>query len=352
MSTFDEVKHPRGQAANAGQFREVTNSAPTSALSDSDSVQSAAMPEIELYESADGAVRLDVRHDGDTVWLTQSQMADLFGVDRNTVGEHLQNAHSEGEIDRGATTRRFRVVRLEGSRSVGRELEHFDLDAVLSVGYRVRSSAATQFRKWATDVLKRYVLTGSAVNQRRIEELTTLTGILARSTDENVSGLADVVSRYTQDFALLSAYDRGDFAEPVGTVPAWSMGADDARDVIREVRAQFPGDAMFGAERPGGGLAAVLDQVEQTSFGEPLYPTVEERAANLIYMIVKNHPLADGNKRSAAAIAGYYLERNGCAPLPANTLAALTLVAASSSADQRDQIIGVIQTVLASHNDD
>lgn len=313
-------------------------------------IDSVVMPQIELYESADGVVSLNVRADGETVWLTQVQMAELFGTTQQNVSLHLTNVFDEGEVDADATHKDFLLVRREGNRDVQRNVAHFNLDAVLSVGYRVRSSAATQFRRWSNDILRRYILTGAAVNQRRVEELNALTGILAKSHDENVSGLADVVNRYTGDFELLNAYDRGEFDPLPGTVPSWSMTLQDARDVILQVREQFPGDALFGAERPGGGLDAILAQVEQTSFGQPLYPTVEDRAANLIYLTVKNHPLSDGNKRSAAALAGYYLDRNGARLMPENTIAALTLVAASSSAEQKDSIIGVIRTVLASHN--
>ena len=308
------------------------------------------MPQIELYESPDGAVTLDVRSDGETVWLSQSQMAELFGVHRDTIRDHLQNVFADDEVDREATTGYFPVVRREGNREVRRDLEHFNLDAVLSVGYRVRSARATQFRRWSNDVLKRYILTGSAVNERRLGELGALTDILSRSTNENVTGLADVVNRYTQDFSLLDAYDKGNFAEVPGTEPTWSLTLVAAREVIRSVREQFPSDSLFGAERQGEGLRAILAQVEQSSFGQQLYPTVEDRAANIIYLIVKNHPLSDGNKRSATALAGVYLERNGSKSLPENTLAALTLVAASSSAEQKLQIVGVIRTVLARNN--
>lgn len=333
-------------ASTAGSFAEHTRSAPEVALD----VDLGAMPKIEFYESADGAVSLDVQSDGEMVWLSQPQMAELFETSRENITMHLGNVFDEGEVDREATSKDFLLVRREGSRDVQRSVSHYNLDAVLSVGYRVRSSAATQFRRWSNDVLKRYILTGSAVNQRRVEELNALTGILAKSRDENVSGLADVVNRYTRDFDLLSAYDKGEFDALPGAEPVWSMGADDARDVIRQVRDKFPGDALFGSERPGDGLGAIMAQVEQSSFGQPLYPTVEDRAANIIYLTVKNHPLSDGNKRSAAALAAYYLSQNGTKPLPENTIAALTLVAASSSAEQKDQIVGVIRTVLASHN--
>jgi prophage maintenance system killer protein len=300
---------------------------------------------IELYESPDGAVRLDVRSDGGTVWLTEVQMAELFGTTRQNVNLHLQSIYDEQEIDRGATRKDFLQVRQEGARSVRRPVAHYNLDAVLSVGYRVRSASATAFRRWSNDVLKRYILQGSAVNQRRLAELRALTGILTRSRDENVSGLADVLQRYAGDFKLLNAYDKGEFEGNDGIEPTWNLRIDDAREVVAAVRSTFPMDHMFGAER-GDGLAGIIAQIEQTSFGQPLYPTVEDRAANLIYLTVKNHPFADGNKRSAAALASVYLERNGALPLPPNTIAALTLVAASSEAAQKDQIIGVLRTVL------
>ena len=308
-------------------------------------VDSRAMPEIELYESPDGAIRLEVHTDDETVWLTQAQMAELFGVNRDTIGEHLQNIYADGELARGATTEDFPVVRQEGARMVRRSLEHFNLDAVLSVGYRVRSASATQFRRWASEVLRRYIMKGSATNERRLKELGVLTDILATSHDENLSGLSDVMRRYTQDFDLLNSYDRGTFDETAGTTPAWSLNLSAAREAIAIVRSQFPNDELFGAER-GDGLSTVLDQIEQSSFGQPLYPTVEDRAAHLIYFTVKNHPLSDGNKRSAVALASYYLAKNGAAPLPENTLAALTLVTAASGPEQKDQIVGVLRTVL------
>ena len=308
-------------------------------------VDSRAMPEIELYESPDGAIRLEVHTDDETVWLTQAQMAELFGVNRDTIGEHLQNIYADGELARGTTTEDFPVVRQEGARMVRRSLEHFNLDAVLSVGYRVRSASATQFRRWASEVLRRYIMKGSATNERRLKELGVLTDILATSHDENLSGLSDVMRRYTQDFDLLNSYDRGTFDETAGTTPAWSLNLSAAREAIAIVRSQFPNDELFGAER-GDGLSTVLDQIEQSSFGQPLYPTVEDRAAHLIYFTVKNHPLSDGNKRSAVALASYYLAKNGAAPLPENTLAALTLVTAASGPEQKDQIVGVLRTVL------
>lgn len=190
---------------------------------------------IELYESPDGALRLDVRSDGETVWLTEVQMADLFGTTRQNVNLHLQNIYDEEEVDRESTRKDFLQVRQEGTRSVRRPVAHYNLDAVL----------------------KRYIRQGSAVNERRLAELGALTGILARSRDENVAGLADVLHRYTGDFDLLNAYDKGEFDISGGTEPAWNMNLADARGMVAAVRAQFPSDKMFGAER-GPGFAGII----------------------------------------------------------------------------------------------
>ena len=158
--------------------------------------------------------------------------------------------------------------------------------------------------------------------------------------------LAAVISRCAPDFELLNAYDRGTFATSAGTMPTWSLNLTAAREAIATVRKQFPDDELFGAER-GDGLSAVLDQIEQSSFGEPLYATVEDRAAHLIYLIAKNHPLSDGNKRSAVALAAYFLAKNGAKPLPEYMLAALTLTAAASGPEEKDSVIGVLRTVLS-----
>ncbi len=164
--------------------------------------------------------------------------------------------------------------------------------------------------------------------------------------DESSDGvLAGVIRLYSPDFNLLDAYDRGSFDDTAGTAPSWSLDLVSAREVIATVRSQFPADELFGVER-GDGLGAILAHIEQSSFGEPLYETVEDRAAHLIYLTVKNHPLSDGNKRSAVALAAYYLARNSAKPLAGHMLAVLTLVAATSVPEEKDEIIGVLRTAL------
>ncbi len=190
---------------------------------------------------------------------------------------------------------------------------------------------------------------GKTKTPKPARRLLAPTSAISKSRVENVSELTDVLPRYASDFELLNSYDKGQFENIEGTDPTWDLNLNDARTIVATVRTNFSSDQMFGVER-GEGFGGIINQVEQTSFGYPLYPTVEERAANLLYLTVKNHPFADGNKRSGAAIASVYLERNGSNPLPPNMLAALTLVAASSEAAQKDQIIGVIRTVLVRNN--
>ena len=171
----------------------------------------------------------------------------------------------------------------------------------------------------------------------------TMPGIKRHESSDEI--LANVIRHYSRDFDLLNAYDRGSFDDTAGTEPTWSLDLTTARKAIAAVRARFPHDELFGAEH-GDRLSAVLDQIEQSSFGRPLYATVEDRAAHLIYLTVKNHPLSDGNKRSAVALAGYYLSQNGAQPLPEFTLAVLTLIAAASGPEEKDSVIGVLRTVL------
>ena len=180
---------------------------------------------------------------------------------------------------------------------------------ILSVGYWVKSAEGIHFRRWTTDVLRRYVDEGLALNGQRLEELGTIVQILGRSTDEVVAGLADVITGYLPSLRLLRDYDEGDMGDSPGRVPGWALTLDEARAVIAEVRSDFEGDALFGIER-GDALASVIGAIYQGFAGHDLYPTLEEKAANLLYLVVKDHPLSDGNKRSAAALFVTFLSRN------------------------------------------
>ncbi|SJM62192.1 RhuM family protein [Gulosibacter sp. 10] len=257
--------------------------------------------EVILYQRDDGAPALEVRLDADTVWLSQQQIAELFQTDRTNIVKHIRNVYQEGELDEAATCEDFSQVRQEGARRVTRQIPHYNLDVIISVGYRVKSKVATQFRIWATERLRDYLVQGYAINEQRLEQLGTIVQILARSSDELVAGVADVLAEYLPGLTLLRDYDEGSIDTDPDSVPDWTLTPDEARSVITQVAAEFPDDGLFGKER-GDALDGVIGAIYQGFGGQDLYPTVEEKAANLLYLVVKDHPLSDGNKRSAAAL--------------------------------------------------
>ncbi|WP_248305498.1 virulence protein RhuM/Fic/DOC family protein [Agromyces sp. H66] len=308
--------------------------------------------QVELYQSQDGSIALEVRADAETVWLTRHQMASLFGRDVKTIGKHIANARRE-ELDGIPTVAKFATVQREGDRLVERTVEHYNLDAVLSVGYRVKSAEGIHFRRWANAVLKRYMLEGAALNERRLEQLGSIVRVLSRSSDELVAGVADVLAGYLPGLRALRDYDEGTITSPAGDAPSWVLNYDEARSVIARIAAEFPDDRLFGRER-GDGLKSVVDAVYQTFGGQQLYPTVQDQAANLLYLVVKDHPLSDGNKRSAAALFVHFLAKNGALHdhrgLPRisnNALAAITLMVAMSDPKEKELMVALVMRMLS-----
>lgn len=309
-------------------------------------------PGVELYRSASGGFELAVKTDGEAVWLSRGQLALLFGRDVKTIGKHLLNAQRE-ELDGIATVAKFATVQREGDRLVERQVEHYNIDMVLSVGYRVKSAEGVHFRRWANDVLRRYVLEGSALNERRLQELGSIVQVLSRSSDELVAGVAEVVDRYLPSLRTLRDYDNGKIDESPGTAPTWQLTYEEARSVIDQVAAEFPADTFFGGER-GGSLRGVIATIYQGFGGVELYPTVQSKAANLLYLVIKDHPLTDGNKRSAAALFVHFLQRNGALTGPGgsslisnNALAAITLMVAMSDPKEKELMIALVVSMLA-----
>ncbi len=322
---------------------------------------------IEIYQTADGQTRVDVRFDQETVWLSQAQMAELLDKDVRTVSEHLKNIYKEHELKEDSTLRKFRIVRTEGSRQVERAIDHYNLDAIISVGYRVNSKKGTQFRIWATQRLKEYLVQGYTLNQVRfeqnadeLEQALALIRKAARSpaiTAEAGSGLVEIVSRYTQTFLWLQRYDEGLLEEPPGQPGGTLPTPEAAMQALEELKQSFiaRGEATDLFARPrGDGLAALLGNLDQTVFGEPAYPTIESKAAHLLYFVVKNHPFADGNKRSGAFLFVDFLHRSGRLlntqgePVINDTgLAALTLLVAESDPKQKETLIRLIMNMLA-----
>lgn len=325
--------------------------------------------EVVVYQAPDGLVRVDVRLERETVWLTQQQMADLFGRERSVVTKHIRNAFQEGELDPGATSARFAQVRIEGGRTVSREVDHYSLDVIISVGYRVKSLRGTQFRIWATNTLREHLLRGYTLNERRLRErglgeIEQAVGLLARTltahaliTDEGRAVL-DVVQRYTRSWRLLLEYDEGRLAEAPerAVAPTAALSLDDARAAVASLRSDLArrGEAgtLLGQER-GDGLAGILGAIEQTFGGEPLYPSVQVRAAHVLYFVIKDHPFSDGNKRIGTLLFLEYLRRNGLllradgSPrLADNAMVALALLIAESDPAQKELMIRLVLNLL------
>lgn len=325
--------------------------------------------EVVVYEAPDGAIRVDVRLERETVWLTQKQMADLFDTSTDNVGLHLKNIFSGGELDERATTEDSSVVRTEGRRTVRRRVKHYNLDAIISVGYRVNSRRGTQFRIWATGTLREHLLRGYTLNERRLRErgfgeIEEAIGLLARTltshaliTDEGRTVL-DVVRRYTRAWRLLLEYDEARLAtvpeRPVA--PTAGLTLSEARTGAASLRAELTkrgeARALFGQERDDR-LAGILGAVEQTFDGEALYPSAQARAAHLLYFLVKDHPFADGNKRIGALLFLEYLRRNelllrsnGEPRLADNAMVALTLLIAESAPEQKELMIRLVLNLL------
>lgn len=265
-------------------------------------------------------------------------MGELFDVDVRTISEHLSNVFSSGELEKEATIRKFRIVRREGLRDVTRNVEHYNLDAIISVGYRVNSITITQFRIWAAKRLRECLVQKYSVNQNRLE---------------SEFGLGEVLTYYLPSLRLLRDYDDGVITQQSeGRSPLWELGYEDAQAIIARLREEFPDDALLGVEN-GDGLQSVVATIYQSFAGQDLYPTLEEKAANLLYLVVKDHPLADGNKRSAAALFVEFLDRNaalyqadGVARVSNNALAAMTLMVAMSSPQEKDLMVALIQRMI------
>jgi len=322
--------------------------------------------EVIVYDTPGGGVRVEVRLDRDTVWLTQRQMAGLFDTTPENVLMHLKNVFANKELEEGATAKDFLVVQAEAGRRVRRQIKHYNLDAIISVGYRVNSRRAVRFRQWATATLREHLVQGYTLNRQRLEqnarELESALALVRKAasgetlTGDQGRGLVDIIARYTQTFLLLQRYDKGLLVEPEGVPGGKLPKVIEARRAIGELKQDLMarGEAtdLFGHERDDG-LAALLGNLDQTAFGAPAYPTVESKAAHLLYFVIKNHPFSDGNKRIGSFLFVEFLHRNDCLvrrgePVINDVgLAALALLVAESSPKDKDVMIRLVMNMLA-----
>ncbi|MGE4443307.1 MAG: RhuM family protein [Desulfomicrobium sp.] len=321
---------------------------------------------VAVYQSDDGAIVLRVPMEHETVWLNANQMSELFGRDKSVISRHVRNVFSEGELEQGATVANFATVQDEGGRNVSRNLAHYNLDVIISVGYRVKSPQGVRFRQWATRVLREHLVQGYTINRKRLSEnareLQKALELVQRSAGnvrhvQEGRGLVDIVSRYTRTFLWLQQYDEGRLSEPEGQPGGKLTPLAEAQSALAELKRKLvereEASNLFGLDR-GEGLTAIWGALEQSAFGEAAYPTMESKAAHLLYFMVKNHPFMDGNKRSAAFLFVRFLHENGRLfdseglPVMNETgLAALTLLVAESDPREKDTVIRLIGNLLS-----
>ena len=320
--------------------------------------------EIVIYTSDDGKVSLDTKLENDTIWLTQKDMAELFGVKTPAINKHLMNIYKERELNQDATVSILEIVQKEGSRSVKRHKAFYNLDAIISVGYRVNSSRATQFRIWATNVLKEYLIKGYAINekilkdkQEKIQKLQTTVNLLSRSLTNQIESLDDAqqVAKILDNFAkgldLLDNFDHKTLDVKGSTQKeAVKIPIKEFLSVINKMKSEFASDVF--ANPKDDSFESSVNQIYQTFGGNDCYPTLEEKAAMLLYLITKNHSFSDGNKRIAASCFLYFLEKNGILyknnlPIIDNgTLFALTILIAESNPKEMETMKQIVVSVL------
>ena len=324
---------------------------------------------IIIYQTEDGQTQIDVRLENETVWLTQQQMVQLFKSSRTNILEHIQHIYEVEELDKISTCRNFRQVQKEGNRMVNRTKTMYNLDMIISVGYRVNTKRGIKFRQWANKVLKQYLIKGYAVNERirkeQIGELRQLVGMLGRTiqnqsllSNDETNALFEVVTNYTYALDTLDNYDYERLTiDKTTKEEPFHATYENAMEAINGLREKFGGSALFGNEKDDS-FKGSIGQIYQTFGGEELYPSVEEKAAMLLYLVTKNHSFSDGNKRIAATLCLWFLNNNhilyredGSKRLADNTLVALTLMIAESKTEEKDVMVKVVVNLINQRNE-
>ena len=325
---------------------------------------------IVIYQTTDGETYIDVKFQDETVWLSQAQMAELFQKDRTVIGRHINNIFKEGELEESLVCAKFAHTKDYGRRegfTQRTETTLYNLDVIISVGYRVKSKRGTQFRIWANKILKQYLLQGYAINERiasqKFDELSQLVKVLGRTIQnqekltEDSRSLLNVVVDYTYALDTLDRYDYQELTIEKTTLrAAFHATYENAMEVICQLHEKFGGSPLFGNEKDDS-FKSSIGQIYQTFGGEDLYPSVEEKAAMLLYLVTKNHSFSDGNKRIAATLFLWFLNGNGILynedgtkRIADNTLVALTLMIAESRTEEKDTMLKVIVNLINQNN--
>ena len=310
--------------------------------------------EIILFETKDRSITLPVQVTADTVWLNRSQLAELFGRDIKTIGKHIGNALKE-ELDESEVVAKFATTTRHGAiegKTQTHFTEYYNLDMIISVGYRVKSKRGVEFRRWANNVLKQYIMQGYAVNQKRLNDLGSVVKLLKRTENSlDAKQVLTVVERYSTALDLLDSYDHQTLQRPKGNSATYRLTYEECRQVIDSMRFGEASD-LFGLEKDDS-FKGSIGNIYQSFAGEDIYPSLEEKAANLLYFVTKNHSFADGNKRIAATMFLYFLDKNGILfadgekLIDDHTLVALTIMIAESHPEEKEIMIDVIMNCIA-----
>lgn len=318
--------------------------------------------DVVIYQAKNGAIELRGDYSHETVWATLDQIAEVFGRDKSVISRHLANIYKEGELDKRTTVAKNATVQIEGGRSVERNIEYYNLDAIISVGYRVNSKTATQFRQWATKTLRGYVVDGYVINKSKIAKnytqflatVDTIKALLPEGSSVAPKDAVDLVAQFADTWLSLDAYDRELLPKGKLTKKSVQLTAEKIATSLSILREELlrKGEAtdIFGNERAPGSVSGIVGNVMQSFGGKDVYPTVEEKAAHLLYFMVKNHPFTDGNKRSGAFAFVWFLKHANVLDvqkLTPSTLTALTILVAESRAEDKDKIVALILHLLA-----
>lgn len=304
--------------------------------------------EIVLFTDGDINLEVELSPELETVWLTQKQMGELFGVKQATISEHINNIISLGELDETS-------IGFSDKSSGGRKPKMYNLDMILSVGYRVNSKRGIAFRRWANSILKQYVIQGYAINEKRLQALERTvdiqTKMLACTLDVEESDVLKAVSSYTEALMLLDKYDHQSLEKPEGNKPIYKITYEECRNMVSHMEDSFKSD-VFGVEKEKGKVEGILAAVYQSVFGGDVYPSLEEKAANLLYFMIKDHPYADGCKRIAASLFLEFLARNNALYrndskiISDGALVAITLMIAESRPEEKDIMVNLVMNFL------
>ena len=304
--------------------------------------------EIVIFTDGDVNIEVQINPEEETVWLTQKQMGELFGVKQATLSEHINNIILSGELDETS-------IGFSDKSTGGRKPKIYNLDMILSVGYRVNSKRGIAFRKWANNILKQYIMKGYAINEKRLQALQKMVDIqsrmLADALDIEETDVLRAVNEYTDALLLLDQYDHQKLCKPTGNKPIYRITYEECVEMVGKMQDTFNTD-VFGIEKENGKVAGIIAAVYQSAFGQEAYPSVEEKAANLLYFMIKDHPYADGCKRIAASLFLEFLDKNnalfqdGTKRLSEGTLVAITLMIAESKPDEKDVMVKLVMNLL------